>query len=404
MEEDQKKKLEQELNFLKESFESEVITKVEFEKGRERIEKKLKTLDPSKTSEDKEEKPGVTEKDEVKEEKTKEKEIPKEDIVPEVVVIKKDSDLSKPDEKIEEPKKEESPTEQKDEDIKPIIIEEKKSEQDAVFDQYKEKSSKKGLLVWIVILIIIFSSSYYIVNMISSPEDPDIKDPEDIELRPPDTNPDTIPDTIPDTTTPDTIIPIQSNDYIILNSEDCTNCDTTRVQGIIKNWFPNINSKTVDYNGLQGEQLIDQLGITILPAYIFDKDISDLENFNRYSQVFRETDEYYLFSSEASGGTYFIERDIIPNKIDLFVLNGDSNSARAEKNVMAIVDGNEISFSVHEVDSDMAKELKISSVPTFIINNKVMVRGVQPPETLKEKFCELNDLEMCDKTFPKNLI
>ena len=43
----EKEKLEQELNFLKESFESEVITKEEFEKGKERIEKKLKEPDSS---------------------------------------------------------------------------------------------------------------------------------------------------------------------------------------------------------------------------------------------------------------------------------------------------------------------------------------------------------------------
>ena len=380
MEEEETKKLEQELNFLKESFESEVITKDEFEKGKERIEKKLKTLDnPEKPKETSQEPEKVEEKD--KEEK---KETLK-DIIPEVVVIKKDSDLSKPDEEIEEPKKKETPKEE----IKPTIIEEKKEHQDVVFDQYKVKSSKKGLLVWIVILLIIFSSSYYIINMVNKPEDSQDTDPEDIELHP-----------------PTTVIPIQSNDYIILNSEDCINCDTERVQNIIKNWFPNIKSNTLDYNSLQGDKLVEQLDITLLPAYIFDKDIADLDNFNKLSQAFKEEEEYYVLSPEASGGTYYLERENLPNKIELFVLNGDANSARAEKNAKALINGNEadISFSIHEVDSIIAKEFKILSVPTFIINNKVMVRGVQPPETLKEKFCQLNNLEICDKTFPKNLI
>src|SRR3989344_3932827 len=41
----QKDRLEQELRFLKESFEAEVISKEEFDKGKERIERKLNELD-----------------------------------------------------------------------------------------------------------------------------------------------------------------------------------------------------------------------------------------------------------------------------------------------------------------------------------------------------------------------
>ena len=40
----QKERLEQELRFLKESFEAEVISKEEFEKGKDRIEKKIKEI------------------------------------------------------------------------------------------------------------------------------------------------------------------------------------------------------------------------------------------------------------------------------------------------------------------------------------------------------------------------
>ena len=40
----QKERLEQELRFLKESFEAEVISKEEYEKGKERIERKLKEI------------------------------------------------------------------------------------------------------------------------------------------------------------------------------------------------------------------------------------------------------------------------------------------------------------------------------------------------------------------------
>ena len=43
----QKERLEQELRFLKESFEAEVISKEECEKGKERVENKLKDIEIS---------------------------------------------------------------------------------------------------------------------------------------------------------------------------------------------------------------------------------------------------------------------------------------------------------------------------------------------------------------------
>ena len=45
----QKERLEQELRFLKESFEAEVISKEEYEKGSDRIEKKLNEIENGKS-------------------------------------------------------------------------------------------------------------------------------------------------------------------------------------------------------------------------------------------------------------------------------------------------------------------------------------------------------------------
>src|SRR3989338_5677713 len=48
MDASQKDRLEQELRFLKESFDAEVISNEEFEKGKERVEKKLSFLKAEK--------------------------------------------------------------------------------------------------------------------------------------------------------------------------------------------------------------------------------------------------------------------------------------------------------------------------------------------------------------------
>src|SRR3989338_2151691 len=111
MNKEQKEKLEQELNFLKESYESEVITKEEFEKGKERIEAKLKELgisdekdkksESKKSKTEKKEKAAKKETQENRKEELKDvKEIQKEETKTE----KKQDDVSEekiPDEKTE---------------------------------------------------------------------------------------------------------------------------------------------------------------------------------------------------------------------------------------------------------------------------------------------------------------
>ena len=68
----QKERLEKELRFLKESFEAEVISKEEFEKGKDRLEKKLRSLEGSEKKQSKEPKKAETKKEEPKEQKAKE--------------------------------------------------------------------------------------------------------------------------------------------------------------------------------------------------------------------------------------------------------------------------------------------------------------------------------------------
>src|SRR3989338_9036930 len=75
----QKDRLEQELRFLKESYEADVISKEEFEKGRERVEKKLKEIEQGQ-GEAKPEEQISPEKDEakIKEEIPEKQHIPEE--------------------------------------------------------------------------------------------------------------------------------------------------------------------------------------------------------------------------------------------------------------------------------------------------------------------------------------
>ena len=59
----QKERLEQELMFLKESFDAEVISQEEYEKGKQRIERKLKEIQGSENKRNEQEKSDVPKED-----------------------------------------------------------------------------------------------------------------------------------------------------------------------------------------------------------------------------------------------------------------------------------------------------------------------------------------------------
>ena len=113
-----------------------------------------------------------------------------------------------------------------------------------------------------------------------------------------------------------------------------------------------------------------------------------------------------MLKDDASGGKMYFARENIPNKLDLFVIQEQASSNRALKNVYELTEkaGGQISFNIEEIKSDLAKELSIKNAPTFLINNRIKVSGVQSAESLKESFCKVNSLEVCNETLSAQLI
>ena len=110
---------------------------------------------------------------------------------------------------------------------------------------------------------------------------------------------------------------------------------------------------------------------------------------------------YSFFSDSASGSDYYFKRNEAENQLVLFTL--DENT-QAEDNLQDVLDlfGDDINFIKTIVDDPKKEELKqelgITSYPTFLINNQLKLGGIQPPETIKNKFCELNSLDQCSTT------
>ena len=365
----QKERLGQELRFLKESYEAEVISKEEFEKGKERVEVKLKEINQLQ------ENPGDIEKKE--DEKTKNETA--EEAVKETAKIKAERRES--------------------------VLEAEEQKKDSN-DKHGGKLFRYAAIFIILILAAFFSYSIFkekketstnkeraMMPLCSSNDECKMEGMEGACLNP---------------STKDAKCQFKEitkiNVLIINDRNSCFNCDTKRVVSILEEWFGSINAKEIDYNTDEGKSIAEKLDAKLLPAYILDENITKKQIFEQSKQAFIKKNESYILSDDASGSTFYFKRENVQNKLDLFVKANDIKSVQAEKNLQEFFGAfKEVKFEKYSSDG-LTKELGIKVYPTFLINNRVKFTGVQPAEVIKENFCKLNNLPNCNSTLSKSLV
>ena len=417
-------KLEEELEFLKESFEAEVISKEEYGKAKARLEAQIKEIEETKPEEEKTEpieekveKPTEEKKEELKEE-TKIEDKPKEtDSKGEIEIkeIKEPSRFKKPE---EEEVKEEEPLEvdEKEEDTNDII--------GSNNNGFEAEGEKKKMSRWVpvaaVVFLIIIGYFSFLVFTSKTPVGEENLDGEfkfDVEAF--------VPACFSDKDCAEEGMigfcnspgskdaecefkeAVEVN-FIVLNTNDCFNCDTSRVESIIKGWFPGARKEEMDINSEEGKILAQKLGVELLPAFIFDFSLEETYKFEELGGIFSKVGDKYLLSSSASGSTFYVNREEVPNKLEIFLMRDDASTEKTEDNIeefLELFDG-KVEYKKHFVDKKNAltKTLGINTFPTFLVNNKVRFSGVQPAETIKENFCKLNSLDECSEKLTESLV
>ena len=372
MDNEAREKLEQELRFLKESFDAEVISREEYEKGRERVEKKLQGNENN-------------------------------------------GDNSEPSEsQVSEKKETEAQTESKNQIKSEEIIESKKDFEDQQ-PPAETKEDKKGnkafryAVVFIVLTLVVFFG-YSLLKQDKSLEKEETKITQFIPVCSSDK------DCIqsgshgvclePGTKNAKCQYQIKKTKVTVLNDrKNCFNCGTERILGIIESWFGALDVKETDYNTEQGKELSDKFGLKILPAYIFERDITNNTGYNKIKQTFADKNGNYILSDNAAASTFYFRRENIPNRLDFFAREGDASSIKAEKNMKEFLESfPDVKFEKHSSTSDLAKELGIKTFPVFLVNNRVKFTGIHPAETIKDNFCSMNKLEECEKELSNTLI
>ncbi len=389
----QKERLEQELRFLKESFEAEVISKEEYEKGKERIERKLKELQAFvKTSNEEK----VIETQNQQEEKKIDK----------AIEIKEEEKI-----KLKVMQDEPEPIQiQKIEQKEPLKEPTTKTPKTIIYEQKKENKFLKYTVVFIVLALIVFFSYSLLKNKKGTNQDKSTQVSfvaacySDDNCKQEGKMGSCLSPGTKDAKCEFKDIP-KINVIVLNDRKNCFNCDTQRVLDILKNWFDAVDAQEIDYNTDEGKKIADEYNAVLLPLYILDKEVAEKPSFEEFKQVFFEKNDGYILKEDAAGSSFYFKRESIPNKVDFFVKEGDSSSIKAENNLEEFLNAfEEVKFEKHLADDGLAQELNIKTFPTFLINNRIRFGGVLTAETIKENFCKLNKAEACEENLSKSLV
>jgi hypothetical protein len=115
----------------------------------------------------------------------------------------------------------------------------------------------------------------------------------------------------------------------IIAPKVCKVCDTADVIKFLKNKLPGLSVSYSYYPGDKAKEMVDSLKIKGLPAYVFDKTIEGEKNFNELNKdLLNKEGGYYIVRPAFTGISYFLGRQKLKGKLDVFISLYDKNMAK----------------------------------------------------------------------------
>jgi len=102
----------------------------------------------------------------------------------------------------------------------------------------------------------------------------------------------------------------------VLSDRRCTKCFPDRILGQLKNMFPGLEPKTLDYSDPEGRALYDSLkdqGVKLLPAFLFDPVVVDDAGFSQIKRFVVDAGQYKLLQV---GAKFDPTAEICDNGVD----------------------------------------------------------------------------------------
>jgi 2-hydroxychromene-2-carboxylate isomerase len=102
-------------------------------------------------------------------------------------------------------------------------------------------------------------------------------------------------------------------EVIVLGDERCSECDPTRIETQLKQVFPSITFKKIDYSTAEGKRLYSDSELQYLPAFLFTDAVTKDPNYGNVQRYLVEAGDYL---SLLVGANFDPTKEICDNGID----------------------------------------------------------------------------------------
>lgn len=105
----------------------------------------------------------------------------------------------------------------------------------------------------------------------------------------------------------------------VISARDCSVCNTEQIVDLLKKTFPGLKVVYLYYPDNKAAKLVRDLKITGLPAYLLGKEAARDKGFDNIGSGLEEKADFYMLRPESSGISYFVGRQRLKGKLDLFI-------------------------------------------------------------------------------------
>ncbi|MDD4894963.1 MAG: metallophosphatase, partial [Candidatus Omnitrophica bacterium] len=106
---------------------------------------------------------------------------------------------------------------------------------------------------------------------------------------------------------------------LIITSKLCNVCHNEGIEKHLKTLFPGLLISYLYYPQGKASKLVNDFGITALPAYLLGKEAKQEKGFSSLKDKVEAKGDFYMINPQFSGVAYFFKRKMTKGSLDLFV-------------------------------------------------------------------------------------
>lgn len=87
----------------------------------------------------------------------------------------------------------------------------------------------------------------------------------------------------------------------VINDDTCAECDPGEALVWLKRVLPTVSTQKLSYDSEEGKKAIEEFEIKTLPAFVFDKNLDEVELYSQAKEIFELKKEAYVMNTQMLG-------------------------------------------------------------------------------------------------------